>query len=230
MLARSPTTTCSAVGSARRASAARLSLRTCNVTACPRSASSCAAISPSPSLEPVIRTRDIRTPFRFACTASLTLILRVDQCAVQAAGRLPERIESTLFGPGELLDAAAQPGVGVGSLLLSVERRHIQPERGCAPRASFARTGAIRIVHPDARLAPVDISLNQLVDQSLSAQCGHVSHSIRAGLGVGRSAIPRSDRAARAGTDSTPARTARSTRSRSAWSRTLQQASLTADY
>src|ERR1700722_94868 len=132
MLARSPTTTCSAVGSARRASPARLSLRACNVTACPPSASSCAAISPCPSLEPVIRIRDIRTPFAFVCTASLTLILRVDRCAVQAAGRLPERLESRLLGPGELLGAADQPGVGVGSLLLSVERGHIQPERDCA--------------------------------------------------------------------------------------------------
>src|SRR5580700_6357409 len=129
MLARSPTTTCSAVGSARRASRARLSLRACNVTACPPTASSCAAISPSPSLEPVIRIRDIRTPFTFACTASLTLILRVDQWAVQAEDRLPERLKSTLLGPGELLGAADQPGVGFGSLLLSVERRQIQPER-----------------------------------------------------------------------------------------------------
>jgi hypothetical protein len=71
-----------------------------------------------------------------------------------------EKHDVLIADPG----AADQSGVGIGSLLLSVERRHIQPERDCAPRSSFARTGAIPIVDPDARLAPIDIRLNQFVD------------------------------------------------------------------
>src|SRR4051812_4142263 len=56
---RSPTTTPSAAGSAARASSARASLRACRVTACPSAASSRAASRPRPSVEPVIRTRDM---------------------------------------------------------------------------------------------------------------------------------------------------------------------------
>ncbi len=59
MLDRSPTTTALAAGRAARASSALAALRACSVTECPSSASSLAAISPRPSVEPVMSTRDI---------------------------------------------------------------------------------------------------------------------------------------------------------------------------
>src|SRR5437870_3975233 len=59
MLDRSPTTTALAAGSAARASSALAALRACSVTGCPSPASSVAAISPRPSVEPVMNTRDI---------------------------------------------------------------------------------------------------------------------------------------------------------------------------
>src|SRR3954470_22435785 len=73
---RSPTTTPSAAGRAARASSARDSFRACRVTACPSSASSRAARRPRPSVEPVMRTRDMlpatpsgcrRCPIRTGC-------------------------------------------------------------------------------------------------------------------------------------------------------------------
>src|SRR5580700_9912807 len=59
MLDRSPTTTVLAAGRAARASSARAALRACSVTECPSLASSLAAISPRPSVEPVMNTCDI---------------------------------------------------------------------------------------------------------------------------------------------------------------------------
>src|ERR1700761_7945074 len=63
-LDRSPTTTALAAGSAARASCALAALRACSVTACPSSASSLAAISPRPSVEPVMSTRAISDSLR----------------------------------------------------------------------------------------------------------------------------------------------------------------------
>src|SRR5580692_7739278 len=59
MLARSPTMTFLAAGRAARASWALAALRACSVTECPSAASNLAAISPRPSVEPVMSTRDI---------------------------------------------------------------------------------------------------------------------------------------------------------------------------
>src|ERR1700683_3870386 len=59
MLDRSPTTTAVAAGRAARASSALAALRACSVTAWPSSVSSLAAISPRPSAEPVMSTRDM---------------------------------------------------------------------------------------------------------------------------------------------------------------------------
>src|ERR1700683_2624379 len=59
MLQRSPTSTHLAAGRAARASCALAALRACSVTECPSSVSSLAAISPRPSVEPVMSTRDI---------------------------------------------------------------------------------------------------------------------------------------------------------------------------
>src|SRR2546421_5287346 len=59
MLDRSPTTTAVAAGRAARASSALAVLRACSVTGCPSPTSSLAAISPRPSVEPVMNTRDI---------------------------------------------------------------------------------------------------------------------------------------------------------------------------
>src|SRR5580704_16621380 len=64
MLERSPTRTDLAAGRAARASCALAALRACSVTECPSSASSLAAISPRPSVEPVMSTRDIRNPLQ----------------------------------------------------------------------------------------------------------------------------------------------------------------------
>ena len=74
------------------------------------------------------------------------------------------------LAPGQLVGAPQKPGVDLGSLLFRVERRHIRPERGSATRATFARPRAIRIVHSSTLPTPVDIRLNQLVHQPLSAQ------------------------------------------------------------
>src|SRR5580658_4159957 len=62
MLARSPVSTASAAGSAPRASSARAALRACSVTACPPWTNCRAANSPSPSDEPVTKTRAMRGP------------------------------------------------------------------------------------------------------------------------------------------------------------------------
>jgi hypothetical protein len=59
MLDRSPTTTALAAGRAARASSALAALRACSVTEWPSSVSSLAAISPRPSVEPVMSTCDI---------------------------------------------------------------------------------------------------------------------------------------------------------------------------
>src|ERR1700728_520338 len=59
MLDRSPTTTAVAAGRAARASSALAALRACSVTEWPSSVSTLAAISPRPSVEPVMSTRDI---------------------------------------------------------------------------------------------------------------------------------------------------------------------------
>src|SRR5580658_8245710 len=64
MLDRSPTTTALAAGRAARASSALDALRACSVTECPSSASSLAAISPRPSVEPVMSTCDISNSLR----------------------------------------------------------------------------------------------------------------------------------------------------------------------
>ena len=64
MLDRSPTTTALAAGRAACASSALAALRACSVTECPPSASSLAAISPRPSVEPVMSTRDISNSLR----------------------------------------------------------------------------------------------------------------------------------------------------------------------
>jgi len=56
---RSPTAAAAAAGSAARASSALAVLRARSVTECPPPASSLAAISPRPSVEPVMNTRDI---------------------------------------------------------------------------------------------------------------------------------------------------------------------------
>src|SRR5580693_3209792 len=70
MLDRSPTTTALAAGSAARASSALAALRACSVTECPPSASSLAAISPRPSVEPVTSTRDISNSLRVEAAAA----------------------------------------------------------------------------------------------------------------------------------------------------------------
>src|SRR6266700_2186823 len=59
---RSPVSTPAASGSAARVSSARLAFLACSTTACPWPASSRPAISPSPSLEPVMSTRATRLP------------------------------------------------------------------------------------------------------------------------------------------------------------------------
>src|SRR5690349_17935788 len=64
MLDRSPTTTALAAGRAARASSALAALRACSVTKCPSSASSLAAISPRPSVEPVMSTPAISDSLR----------------------------------------------------------------------------------------------------------------------------------------------------------------------
>src|SRR6185437_10687469 len=71
MLDRSPTTTALAAGRAARASSALAALRACSVTECPSSASSLAAISPRPSVEPVMSTRDISNSLRSETACSL---------------------------------------------------------------------------------------------------------------------------------------------------------------
>src|SRR4249920_1316645 len=71
MLDRSPTTTALAAGSAARASSALAALRACSVTECPSSASILAAISPRPSVEPVMSTRDISNSLRSEAACSL---------------------------------------------------------------------------------------------------------------------------------------------------------------
>src|SRR5579859_2981060 len=64
MLDRSPVTTALAPGSAARASSALAALRACSVTECPSPASSLAAISPRPWVDPVMSTRDISNSLR----------------------------------------------------------------------------------------------------------------------------------------------------------------------
>src|ERR1700757_5062212 len=71
MLDRSPTTTALAAGRAARASSALAALRACSVTECPSSASSLAAISPRPSVEPVMSTPDINDSLRSEAVCSL---------------------------------------------------------------------------------------------------------------------------------------------------------------
>src|SRR5580700_8630636 len=63
MLVRSPITTASAPGTAANASCPRFSLRACKTTPCPCSTRSCAAIRPSPSEDPVMKTRAILFSF-----------------------------------------------------------------------------------------------------------------------------------------------------------------------
>src|SRR5580693_9928673 len=70
MLDRSPTTTALAAGRATRASSALAALRACSVTECPSSASSLAAISPRPWVEPVMSTRDISNSLRAQAAAA----------------------------------------------------------------------------------------------------------------------------------------------------------------
>src|ERR1022692_224417 len=101
---RSPTTTALAAGRAARASSALAALRACSVTECPPPASSLAAISPRPSAEPVMSTRDISNPLQAERRGTPG-----GRRTAAAGGRLPEGHLAPVGTGGDVDDDPGQP-------------------------------------------------------------------------------------------------------------------------
>src|SRR5579863_942435 len=146
MLATSPIRTASACGSARRASAARASLRACSVTRWPHFARSLPAMRPRPSDEPVMNTRAIVAPLS---GRALALLGRKRQRQPLGPAQYVERGAAADLITGQRADQI----VGTGDLLAIKRHDNIAAtQAGARGRAvRFDRTGHHRAFLIEAR-------------------------------------------------------------------------------